>query len=788
MHLALFPRFSTSDRLICITFPLGTRTFMFAMTHHVTPRELLWGEPEQCRMRHAAQGRVEVKPAAMLACSARGELRPSCPSPTSNMGCWVCAGFFSAALGLALLHGHLLHFAVATVDEDEYPGHLWEARWEGEIPANHQASLPTPWVSGLQHTASNYHDVAVYMAQSWDEDLCAGLQDEEVLLATNGTPHPDDLPLPNLAHGLSAPLATSSAGASLATPAAPAGDWLQMVGDRRLLRGRQSVFDTYVHLDGDEPLQEAETGLSLSASSSSAPPTVSTLATSSSTRSAPSKSSCSTRSAPSTSSCSSRSTPTASSTSATSCYGSSLHTPPAMTSTWASASSTPLPNTSRCSSSSSPGSLSSSVSARNSTPTPSPSQEACYRGDFSAEPGYTQRGNTLRRGRDRWHNLNGSVIRHREAGNKDALGSRLSSVPEEAPQEGSTEAVYQVDEQEPEVTISCLDLTDRNTTAGEADSEAGLSSNSSSSCQEVGFFRHGTWIPRARTAAELKSHQGGQGEARLRRKRERAQTYFSGDWKPAWLVQYRRDRQQREETARASAQLGNASETPLPDHEGAPVEPWNEASGWNHSSGSNKSSSWASWNGWTVQQMGNNDGYGYQSWQQWDEENSYRRRRWWNWWESTSSASTTSTSTSTTAAGMVNGGDMVTTVVEELVELQCFLLGVVGNPEQWLDTTCLASSSRCTTWRLSPTSWCSSVWTTTTTTTTSTGSFSPEGVPGEGLFPEVTTANPLRNWQMEITNGEVATLQENGLSAASIRRVEELLSALDRHQEQGDRP
>ncbi|CAE7535945.1 Retrovirus-related Pol polyprotein from type-2 retrotransposable element R2DM [Symbiodinium microadriaticum] len=207
----------------------------------------------------------------------QGELRPSCPSPTSNMGCWVCAGFFSAALGLALLHGHLLHFAVATVDEDEYPGHLWEARWEGEIPANHQASLPTPWVSGLQHTASNYHDVAVYMAQSWDEDLCAGLQDEEVLLATNGTPHPDDLPLPNLAHGLSAPLATSSAGASLATPAAPAGDWLQMVGDRRLLRGRQSVFDTYVHLDGDEPLQEAETGLSLSASSSSAPPTVSTL-------------------------------------------------------------------------------------------------------------------------------------------------------------------------------------------------------------------------------------------------------------------------------------------------------------------------------------------------------------------------------------------------------------------------------------------------------------------------------------------------------------------------------
>ncbi|CAE7258475.1 unnamed protein product [Symbiodinium microadriaticum] len=63
-----------------------------------------------------------------------------------------------------------------------------------------------------------------------------------------------------------------------------------------------------------------------------------------------------------------------------------------------------------------------------------------------------------------------------------------------------------------------------------------------------------------------------------------------------------------------------------------------------------------------------------------------------------------------------------------------------------------------------------------------------EAVPGEGLFPEVTTASPPRNWQMEITNGEVATLQESGLSTTSIRRVEQLLAALDRHQEQGTGP
>ena len=70
----------------------------------------------------------------------------------------------------------------------------------------------------------------------------------------------------------------------------------------------------------------------------------------------------------------------------------------------------------------------------------------------------------------------------------------------------------------------------------------------------VGFWRHGQWIGRPRTPAELRAHRGGGGgEQRSQRKQQRMNDYMSGRWKPAWLVSYIQEKAQREAQASTSS-------------------------------------------------------------------------------------------------------------------------------------------------------------------------------------------------------------------------------------------
>ncbi|CAE7447121.1 pfkB [Symbiodinium sp. CCMP2592] len=91
-------------------------------------------------------------------------------------------------------------------------------------------------------------------------------------------------------------------------------------------------------------------------------------------------------------------------------------------------------------------------------------------------------------------------------------------------------------------------------------------------------------------------------------------------------------------------------------------------------------------------------------------------------------------------------------------------------------------------------------WQLTLTSTTSTSTLVAEGVPGEGppvlpnfgLFPEVRPARlPLDDDEsglMRIRDSEIALMQEHGASRTHIRRVQDLLAALDEHQVGGTGP
>ena len=84
------------------------------------------------------------------------------------------------------------------------------------------------------------------------------------------------------------------------------------------------------------------------------------------------------------------------------------------------------------------------------------------------------------------------------------------------------------------------------TTAGEDSSgTAADTENASETVWQPGFFRHGEWQPRERTRQELRQHLGGRGQQRSKRRQERMEAYFQGLWRPAWLENYRRERERR---------------------------------------------------------------------------------------------------------------------------------------------------------------------------------------------------------------------------------------------------
>ena len=305
--------------------------------------------------------------------------------------------------------------------EGDYPGHLWEATWENEDPertsltaVGTSSSSSTMACAGETCAQPSYRDLTIYMAQGWDEDVSLLLQEEELQEVAEQSPAPETLPVPTWLAGCLDNSGTSVNGSLGETAevdvvswgAPPQGDWLAVVGDRRHLRGQLSVFQKYV----DEPGQ-SQFAASTSSSSwySGAAPGVTTLPSS-------------------TSSSSSSSSTSMGVASSTSCWRSTSTLTASPELSPSSCSSTCVPT---ASSSTTPPSVDSQEGVSSSD------LSACYRGDFSNEPGLTQRGQTIRRGRDRWHNLDGTTInrqRDRQATEEQSLPHRLATVPEEPTQ------------------------------------------------------------------------------------------------------------------------------------------------------------------------------------------------------------------------------------------------------------------------------------------------------------------------------------------------------------------
>ncbi|CAE7231466.1 unnamed protein product [Symbiodinium sp. CCMP2592] len=165
--------------------------------------------------------------------------------------------------------------------------------------------------------------------------------------------------------------------------------------------------------------------------------------------------------------------------------------------------------------------------------------------------GITQRFLTIRPGRDRWHHTDGSV-RNRLRERREA--ERLAPISETEPPfvvEGS-----QATPQGPVIQAKTFygdAFSENSTTAGEgtdldaqeSDSGATSSSSTTPSNESVGFWRRGEWIARPRTEGERRQHQGGNGMQRWLKRERRMRAYFLGQWRPAWLETYVREKNQR---------------------------------------------------------------------------------------------------------------------------------------------------------------------------------------------------------------------------------------------------
>ena len=136
------------------------------------------------------------------------------------------------------------------------------------------------------------------------------------------------------------------------------------------------------------------------------------------------------------------------------------------------------------------------------------------------------------------------------------------------------------------------------------------------SAGSVGFWRHGVFVPRPRTPEELRAHRGGSGIRRTLRKQQRMETYFRGEWRPAWLLQYAQDRAKREAVQARDVQRDEAPWTPSAHDQGdnqwsqEEWDAWNTWQGWpaphpgdeatpsSSSSTTSTMSSWDAWNTW----------------------------------------------------------------------------------------------------------------------------------------------------------------------------------------------
>ena len=225
---------------------------------------------------------------------------------------------------------------------------------------------------------------------------------------------------------------------------------------------------------------------------------------------------------------------------------------------------------------------------------------------------------------------------------------------------------------------------------------------------------------------------GGRGLRRSLKKEARLSSYFRGEWKPRWLKDYIAQKAERDQAA-ATRMVEDAP------------EPGNPTEGEEATAESNP---WADLGWWTPDE-----------WQQW-----------WNWngfegnhADNTTSASSwspgRSTTTSTSTSSSSFGFFLVGRSDSGLVSSTSTSLSPWWEDFQWMG------------------------WLSTTSTTSSSSH-----PPNHGLFPTVGPAQPMTDLRMELTNAEVASLQEAAVPQQTLHRLQAMMQMLDQHQLEGRGP
>ena len=498
-------------------------------------------------------------------------------------------------------------------------------------------------------------------------------------------------------------------------------------------------------------------------------------------------------------------------------------------------------------------------------------ENASSSSDGQEKLGITSRFGRVREGVDRWHHPDGSV--------RSRLQERISA---EQAQEASsgvstslTSPPDQANRAEPvgvdgkEVVKAPEDKSRNNLTAAHGAAEGGAessttvgddssgtaadaedeASSSSESTWSPGFYRYGEWQPRERTPQELRQHLGGRGAQRTQRRQERLNEYFRGLWRPAWLVNYRRERdarraaglpkvQEDEETAEHTEQqpaedlpadedgetedaATDPTEPPNPDwtHTGWHSRWWDTRdASWDAPSTYEWDASWtSSWSGWIGATCSSSSSSTW-NWQA-DTEDSVQQ----NWTGVTTWATQSqeeleeeqqgsgssweplgmTTSSSTTSVGAGDGSwrpRSTTSTSTSKPPSHVLTMGSEQNPERpplgFGAHDCaseLAGATEGEGQAMAPVNspfphaWGRDVWTLTLTSSTTTQG--PEDLPNHGLFPAVRPARLRLDGDetglMRITNSEIALLQEGGAGRQHIRRVTDLLELLDAEQVRG---
>ena len=461
--------------------------------------------------------------------------------------------------------------------------------------------------------------------------------------------------------------------------------------------------------------------------------------------------------------------------------------------------------------------------------------------DGDSEPGVIQRFGKWRVGRDRWHRPDGSLINRgrQNLDTSEVAASATLELPTIAEEEnGLAVSGVHLHSGEPVVTVS--------TAAGEmfhvrssqpnqeacSDANSTTASNgtgtSSSASSAVGFWQHGVWVARPRTAQEQRAHIGGRGQQRTQRKQQRVRDWQNGLWKPAWLVQYARDRDRRlrdhehattvpEPGVETTASTQDVPPSPISTSSQTSCSSWqtptqadddwiqDPVTGWWSRSARTytnmaetpqnlQADTWTDWStntGWPTPSSGSTG--------EWDWTYSSTTATQWHTTMLTtltpcSSPSTCSTSGTRCSTTGIKLSSCSTSSTSGTSSTGCSTTSTTTCP----GTNCSPTSTPMGVTLIYPGSWPSTPSLvnesgvnfeascgTTCTTTSSEGASS---VPGHGLFPEVRTAPEEEDESevasmMQLTPAERTRLAEDGVPVNIIDRLEAYFESLQRQQD-----